>query len=152
MALITFQYFNVVRQFEDGQWTGLTAASVADRRGKIFKVNASGLAEAVNATDIDIEVPAVVGFAATNESSNLAQESITLYTHALVDVGRDALSGLDIGDPVFLSDTDHRAGDAEGTNRVIIGTVKGVIRSELGTDKLLLIDTRHLMHPVVFPA
>ena len=152
MAAITFDRFEIVHVYGGGQIETQTAASIADRKGKAVMVTPStGRVEPVNSTDVDIEAPIIVGLCATNAQTSLAVESVTILTHALLDVGQTALSGLNFGAPVFLSNTDYVLDTAAGTNRVIVGTVVPVFRNELGTDKLLLLDTRHLMHPVVFP-
>lgn len=52
------------------------------------------------------------------------------------------LSGLDYGDPVYLSDTDGRLADAAGTVTKLIGRVAPATATTLGTayDKILDVD------------
>lgn len=148
MAVITFDRFEVVHVYEGGQIETQTAASIPNRKGKAVMVTPStGRVEPVNSTDVTAGVPIIIGLCATNTQTTLPVESVTILTHALLDVGQTALAGLNFGAPVFLSDTDYLLDTVQGLNRVIVGNVIPVFRDELGTDKLLLIDTRYLMHP-----
>ncbi len=158
MALLTFTDFKPIRVADLGQQETYTvAASTAGvgstRQGVVFMLQAStGKAEICNSTDIDIEVPKLVGFASTPQRSNLAEESVTILREADVFVGATALDGLDFGDPVYLSDTDGRAADAAGTNTVILGYVVPCFIGNLGTDRVLRISTSHLSIPPTVPA
>lgn len=152
MASIAVENFSVVRIFEDGGYECQMNAHVAARQGKCFYVNTSNKAVIADASTSG-GVGTLMGLAATPSRTNLANESVTLLRHAEVFVGATALSGLAYGAPVYASDT---AGEitgvvGESTEAVQIGYVIGVNRDTLGTDKLLLVDTRHLPIVIVHP-
>lgn len=104
------------------------AARIAAATGKFTKGNGTVAGEA-----------GIYGIA-TGGVANVAGQPVTAIKKGVLD-GYD-LSGLDYGDPVYLSDTDGALADAAGTVSVVVGRVIPGTSTTLGTayDKLLLVD------------
>ena len=104
------------------------AARIAAATGRFTKANGTAAGEA-----------GIYGIA-TGGVANVAGQPVTAIKKGVLD-GYD-LSGLDYGDPVYLSDTDGALADAAGTVSVVVGRVIPGTSTTLGTayDKLLLVD------------
>jgi hypothetical protein len=110
------------------------AAEAIDAGEAVFIGASTGkyeLADQGEATEDDVEGVAVI-------SANVANITITILRKGLLDVG-DALSGLDYGALVYLSDTPGQLADADPGNGVVVGQVVPAW-GYTTADKLLRVD------------
>lgn len=138
MALLTFEYFQVVEEYQ-GSITVKSGENVADRRGVYMRVDpTTGKAMLGNASSAG-EVGTLRGIALSNQRNT--GDSVTLMRHGLIDVG-DALDGMDYGEAIYLSDTDGTFADAAGTvTTAIVGYVWPIWQHDGTIKKLFYVNT-----------
>lgn len=138
MALLTLEYFEVVEQW-DGNITVKSGESIADRRGTYLRVDPTTAKAMLGNAQTADEVGTLRGIALSNQKH--VGDSVTLLRHGLCDWG-DALDGMDVGAPIFVSNTDGTLADAAGTvTTAIVGYVWPVWEHDRVVKKLAYINT-----------
>lgn len=138
MALITLEYLQVVEEWE-GNITVKGGEAIADRKGTYLRVDSTTAKAMLGNASSAGEVGTLRGIALTNEK--YLGDSVTLLRHGLLDFG-NGLDGMDVGDPIFLSDTDGTLADAAGTvTTAIVGYVWPVWEHDRVVKKLAYINT-----------
>lgn len=138
MALLTFEYFQVVEEWE-GSIPVKCGENIPDRRGTYLRIDPTTAKAMLGNAQTADEVGTLRGIALTNQKN--VGDSVTLLRHGLIDVG-DALDDMDVGDPIFLSNTDGTLADAAGTiTTAIVGYVWPVWEHDRVVKKLAYINT-----------
>ena len=113
--------------------------TVASRRAAYMRIDGtSGQAVLGNATTSG-EVGNVRGLALTSEK--YLGDTVSLLQHGILRLG-DALSAINYGDPVYLSDTDGILDTAAGTVSTIVGYVWPIFETDGTVSKVLYVDLR----------
>lgn len=134
MTAITIEYFQVVANYEQSSLTVKSGEAVASgRRGMYMRVDATtGKAMLGNDSSAG-EVGGLHGIALSDQK--YLGDSVTLFRFGLLDWG-NALDGMDIGAPIYVSDTDGTFADSTGSTGTIAGRVWPVFEHD-GTVKRL---------------
>lgn len=149
MAVITQSAFKVIHT--EQAYKAYTTAYDASRQGKIHYIDGTtGYATRADASTVALTTgssgksSAIIGIAVSPALSTLANTSVTLMTEGDVFLGETALNALDIGAPVYLSDTLGALDTAAGTVSVQVGHVRATISADGVIQKYLHISTGHL--------
>lgn len=137
MATLTLEYVQVVANYEPSSLTVKSGETIADRRGKYLRVDATtGKAMLGNATSAD-EIGGLRGIALSDQK--YVGDSVTLFRFGLLDFG-DALDDMDYGESIHLSDTDGTLADTAGSTAAIVGKVFPVFEHDGTVKKLAYIN------------
>ena len=105
--------------------------------GNLIKLTAAGEWELANATDAASAGQRTLHVATATREPGQTLDGVRLGSIVYFD---DALDALDVGDVVYLSDTDGTLSDTAGTVSVIVGTVVPIFGDASTVNKALRLD------------